>query len=118
MECSRQRSVGTSLPVPTQSKSGKRSNLWGIRKGTFRPTPAFRRYQAEKRGRGFRFLSPSFRTLIVVKNYTGDALNFGLASEQYKAAGGTGDVRVLIVGDDVAVGRTQGGIVGRRWVGS
>ncbi|KAG8950773.1 Dihydroxyacetone kinase 2 [Tulasnella sp. 424] len=53
-------------------------------------------------------------TLIVVKNYTGDALNFGLASEQYKAAGGTGDVRVLIVGDDVAVGRTQGGIVGRR----
>lgn len=58
-----------------------------------------------------------YRTLIVVKNYTGDALNFGLASEQYKAAGGTGDVRVLIVGDDVAVGRTQGGIVGRRWVG-
>ncbi|KAG9019187.1 Dihydroxyacetone kinase 2 [Tulasnella sp. 427] len=51
-------------------------------------------------------------TLIVVKNYTGDALNFGLASEQYKAAGGTGDVRILIVGDDVAVGRTQGGIVG------
>ncbi|KAG8902809.1 Dihydroxyacetone kinase 2, partial [Tulasnella sp. 408] len=53
-------------------------------------------------------------TLIVVKNYTGDALNFGLASEQYKAAGGKGDVRVLIVGDDVAVGRTQGGLVGRR----
>ncbi|KIO18676.1 hypothetical protein M407DRAFT_31687 [Tulasnella calospora MUT 4182] len=49
-------------------------------------------------------------TLIVVKNYIGDALNFGLASEQYKAAGGKGGVRVLIVGDDVAVGQTQGGI--------
>lgn len=55
------------------------------------------------------------RTLIVVKNYTGDVLNFGLASEQLKASGAAGDVRVVVVGDDVAVGRTQGGIVGRRY---
>ncbi|KAG8952188.1 Dihydroxyacetone kinase 2 [Tulasnella sp. 419] len=54
------------------------------------------------------------RTLIVVKNYTGDALHFGLASEQHRASGAVGDIRVLIVGDDVTVGKTQGGIVGRR----
>ncbi|KAG9026835.1 Dihydroxyacetone kinase 2 [Tulasnella sp. JGI-2019a] len=52
--------------------------------------------------------------LLVVKNYTGDVLNFGLASEQAKASGAKADVRVVIVGDDVSVGRTQGGLVGRR----
>jgi len=59
-------------------------------------------------------LCPS-SVLLVVKNYTGDALHFGLAAEQHRASGATGDVRVLIVGDDVTVGRTQGGIVGRRY---
>jgi len=49
-------------------------------------------------------------------NYTGDALHFGLAAEQYRSKGGEGDVRVLLVGDDVAVGKEQGSIVGRRWV--
>ncbi|KAG8873587.1 Dihydroxyacetone kinase 2 [Tulasnella sp. 331] len=58
--------------------------------------------------------SGSGGTLLVVKNYTGDVLNFGLASEQTKASGSNIDVRVVIVGDDVSVGRTQGGIVGRR----
>lgn len=53
-------------------------------------------------------------SLIVVMNYTGDALHFGLAAEQYRSKGGPGDVRVLLVGDDVAVGRQQGTIVGRR----
>jgi dihydroxyacetone kinase len=54
-------------------------------------------------------------TLIVVMNYSGDALHFGLASEQHRASGASGgDVRVLLVGDDVSVGREQGGIVGRR----
>nr|WPS94671.1 triose/dihydroxyacetone kinase / FAD-AMP lyase [Naematelia aurantialba] len=47
-------------------------------------------------------------------NYTGDALHFGLAAEQHRSAGKKGDVRVLMVGDDVAVGREQGAIVGRR----
>ncbi|KZT18331.1 dihydroxyacetone kinase [Neolentinus lepideus HHB14362 ss-1] len=55
-------------------------------------------------------------TLIIVKNYTGDVLNFGLAKEQYGAlhADKADKVKFLIVGDDVAVGRSQGKIVGRR----
>ncbi|KAN0088501.1 Dak1 domain containing protein [Tylopilus felleus] len=55
-------------------------------------------------------------TLIIVKNYTGDVLNFGLAKEQYAALypDKSDRVRFLIVGDDVAVGREQGKIVGRR----
>jgi len=50
------------------------------------------------------------------RNYTGDVLNFGLAKEQFAARhpGRAGKVKFLIVGDDVAVGRTQGSIVGRR----
>jgi dihydroxyacetone kinase len=51
-------------------------------------------------------------TLIVVKNYTGDIIHFGLAAERMKAQGH--EVEVVIVGDDVAVGKTQGGLVGRR----
>ncbi|KAM6497094.1 dihydroxyacetone kinase [Amanita muscaria] len=55
-------------------------------------------------------------TLIIVKNYTGDVLNFGLAKENYAALqpDKSNRVKFLIVGDDVAVGRTQGKIVGRR----
>ena len=50
------------------------------------------------------------------RNYTGDILNFGLAREQYSAQHPekADKVRFVIVGDDVAVGRTQGKIVGRR----
>ncbi|KAG0169439.1 hypothetical protein DFQ30_003656 [Apophysomyces sp. BC1015] len=51
-------------------------------------------------------------TLVIVKNYTGDALNFGLAVERAKARGILVDM--IIVGDDVAVGRVKGGKVGRR----
>ncbi|KAF8332086.1 Dak1 domain-containing protein [Cantharellus anzutake] len=57
--------------------------------------------------------SPSNKgVLLVVKNYTGDVLHFGLASEQHRASsqGHKTDVRVVIVGDDVSVGRTQGGL--------
>ncbi|KAL0955238.1 hypothetical protein HGRIS_004137 [Hohenbuehelia grisea] len=57
-------------------------------------------------------------TLIIVKNYTGDILNFGLAREQYAArhpeAAAKNLIRFVIVGDDVAVPEEQGGIVGRR----
>jgi dihydroxyacetone kinase len=57
--------------------------------------------------------------LVIVKNYTGDVLNFGLAVEQQRAKlvaqGKQGNrICMLIVGDDVAVGRKQGAIVGRR----
>ena len=51
-------------------------------------------------------------TIIVVKNYTGDILHFGLASERAKAAGL--NVELLIVQDDVSVGKTKNGMVGRR----
>ena len=50
------------------------------------------------------------------RNYTGDILNFGLAKEQFVAQhpDKADKVKFLVVGDDVAVGRTQGSIVGRR----
>jgi len=39
--------------------------------------------------------------LLVLKNYTGDRLNFGLAAERARAMGHT--VNMLIVGDDIAL---------------
>ncbi|TFK75036.1 dihydroxyacetone kinase 1 [Pluteus cervinus] len=66
--------------------------------------------------RAIDFVDNEKGTVIIVKNYTGDVLNFGLAKEQYAALHPTkaDKVKFLIVGDDVAVGRTQGSIVGRR----
>ncbi|KAL2630291.1 hypothetical protein R1flu_014977 [Riccia fluitans] len=49
--------------------------------------------------------------LLIVKNYTGDRLNFGLAAEQAKADGYK--VEVVIVGDDCALPPPRG-IAGRR----
>jgi dihydroxyacetone kinase len=46
-------------------------------------------------------------------NYTGDVFHFHLAAEKAKAATGY-PVEVLVVGDDVSVGRKQSGKVGRR----
>lgn len=51
-------------------------------------------------------------TLIVVKNYTGDILHFGLVVERAKAEGYA--IEMLPVTDDVAVGREQNKMVGRR----
>ncbi|KZV94602.1 dihydroxyacetone kinase [Exidia glandulosa HHB12029] len=55
-------------------------------------------------------------TLIIIKNYTGDILNFGLAREKYLALHPerADRVKFLVVGDDVSVTRSQGGLVGRR----
>jgi dihydroxyacetone kinase len=39
--------------------------------------------------------------LLIVKNYTGDRINFGLAAERAKAEGI--DVKMVVVGDDVAL---------------
>lgn len=50
--------------------------------------------------------------LVVVKNYTGDILHFGLVVERAKRDGYP--VELVIVSDDVAVGRTQNEMVGRR----
>ncbi|PTR33898.1 homodimeric dihydroxyacetone kinase [Luteibacter sp. OK325] len=51
--------------------------------------------------------------LLIVKNYTGDRLNFGLAAELARASGVTVDV--VVVGDDVALD-TDDGAVGRRGI--
>ncbi|TEB29146.1 dihydroxyacetone kinase 1 [Coprinellus micaceus] len=66
--------------------------------------------------RGIDLVQNDNGTVIVVKNYTGDILNFGLAKEQYAAKhpSEAEKVRFVIVADDVAVGRSQGKIVGRR----
>lgn len=52
--------------------------------------------------------------LVVVMNYTGDVLNFGIAVEKARAAGV--DVDMVVVGDDVGVGREKAGKVGRRGI--
>lgn len=52
--------------------------------------------------------------LVVVMNYTGDVLNFGMAVEKAKAAGI--EVEMVVVGDDAAVSRSKGGKVGRRGI--
>ncbi|KAF5522644.1 Dihydroxyacetone kinase [Colletotrichum aenigma] len=51
-------------------------------------------------------------TLLVVTNYTGDCLHFGLASEKARSKGH--NCRIIICGDDVSVGKKKGSLVGRR----
>ena len=50
--------------------------------------------------------------LVVATNYTGDVLNFGMGVEKARALGKK--VEMVVVGDDVGVGRERGGKVGRR----
>lgn len=50
-------------------------------------------------------------TILVITNYTGDCLHFGLANEKANATGH--NCRTIICGDDVSVGR-KGSLVGRR----
>ncbi|KAI9671241.1 MAG: hypothetical protein M1829_004648 [Trizodia sp. TS-e1964] len=52
--------------------------------------------------------------LVLVLNYTGDVLNFGVAVEKARAAGL--GVEMVACGDDVSVGRRRGRKVGRRGV--
>ncbi|EPE07023.1 dihydroxyacetone kinase [Ophiostoma piceae UAMH 11346] len=51
-------------------------------------------------------------TILVITNYTGDCLHFGLAAEKANAAGHK--CRMIICGDDVSVGKSGGRLVGRR----
>lgn len=53
-------------------------------------------------------------TILVVTNYTGDCLHFGLANEKANAGGHR--CRMIICGDDVSVGKKGSGglLVGRR----
>lgn len=50
-------------------------------------------------------------TILVITNYTGDCLHFGLAAE--KATALDHNCRMIICGDDVSVGK-KGSLVGRR----
>lgn len=59
-----------------------------------------------------RLPSESQGVLVIATNYTGDVLNFGMAVEKARALGKK--VEMVIVGDDVGVGRVRGGKVGRR----
>ncbi|KAL5614548.1 hypothetical protein BROUX41_004651 [Berkeleyomyces rouxiae] len=52
--------------------------------------------------------------LVTIMNYTGDVLNFAVAVEKARAAGT--DIDMVVVGDDVGVGREKGGKVGRRGI--
>lgn len=52
--------------------------------------------------------------LVLTMNYTGDVLNFGIATEKAKSCGVP--TRFLVVGDDVGVGRVKAGKVGRRGI--
>lgn len=52
-------------------------------------------------------------TILIIKNYTGDVFHFHQAAEKLRASLGA-RVEVVVVADDVAVGRRQGGKVGRR----
>lgn len=51
---------------------------------------------------------------MIVMNYTGDVLHFGMAVEKARARGVKVDM--LVVGDDVGVGRARGGRIGRRGI--
>ncbi|KAH8887610.1 dihydroxyacetone kinase [Thozetella sp. PMI_491] len=55
---------------------------------------------------------PDRGILVVIMNYTGDRLHFGMAVEKARALGLK--VELLVVGDDVGVGRSRSGRVGRR----
>lgn len=50
--------------------------------------------------------------LVIATNYTGDVLNFGMGVEKARALGKK--VEMVVVGDDVGVGRAKSGKVGRR----
>ncbi|KAI5451888.1 hypothetical protein NCC49_001190 [Naganishia albida] len=53
-------------------------------------------------------------TLTVIMRYTGDVLLFGLAKEQHAVTHPGYPTDLVIIGDDVAVPRKQGALVGRR----
>ena len=52
--------------------------------------------------------------LIIPMNYTGDVLNFGMATEKARAAGI--QTEFYAVNDDAGVGKKKGGKVGRRGI--
>ncbi|KAH7165973.1 Dak1 domain-containing protein [Dactylonectria macrodidyma] len=78
--------------------------------GTIFASPATEQIRAAITSR----VDTSKGVLVIVMNYTGDVLNFGMAVEKAKAAGLA--VEMVVVGDDVGVGRAKAGKVGRRGI--
>lgn len=52
--------------------------------------------------------------ILMITNYTGDKLHFGLAAERAKAQGLSPKVAMIHLADDVSIGRSRCGAVGRR----
>lgn len=63
---------------------------------------------------GMKLVPSHAGTIFLVTNYTGDRLHFGLAAEKAKAQGLSDNVIVLPATDDVSIGRSKTGRVGRR----
>lgn len=61
-----------------------------------------------------RYAPSSEGTILLITNYTGDRLHFGLAAEKAKAAGFGDNIAVLAATDDVSIGRSKSSRVGRR----
>ncbi|KAK7994764.1 hypothetical protein PG990_013537 [Apiospora arundinis] len=52
--------------------------------------------------------------ILMITNYTGDNLHFGLAAERAKADGTCKNIVVIPLTDDVSLGRSKSSVVGRR----
>jgi len=52
--------------------------------------------------------------MVIIMNYTGDVMHFGMAVEKARARGI--NVDMLVVGDDVGIGRARGQRIGRRGI--
>lgn len=52
--------------------------------------------------------------ILMITNYTGDKLHFGLAAERAKALGLSKNVAMIHLADDVSIGRSKSKAVGRR----
>lgn len=52
--------------------------------------------------------------ILMITNYTGDKLHFGLAAERARASGLCKNIAMIFLTDDVAIGRSKCGAVGRR----
>lgn len=52
--------------------------------------------------------------ILLITNYTGDRLHFGLAAERARSSGLSPNVAVIAATDDVSIGRSKSSRVGRR----
>lgn len=74
--------------------------------------PVFASPSAKQVEAGCKLVPSDKGHILVVTNYTGDMLHFGLAAEKLKSQGHK--VGIIKSADDVAVDRKSGGLVGRR----